>query len=134
MFSARIRSRALRDLLCPTLMLEIGTETNFIYFHLTHKGCTGSISAEFGEHFLDGKTNDLSSFGTDVEHWQNVEMMVLDKRARIFINQKEVFSMPYKESSGLITGLAFASNGLIEIDNIELTSLDGKVVFKDAFN
>jgi hypothetical protein len=134
MFSARLRMKALRDLLCPSMMVEIGCETNFIYFHLTSKGCTGSTSAQFGEQNLDGKTSDLSSFGTDLSQWQTVEMMVMDKKATVFINQKEIFSIPYSKSSGLITGLAFASNGLMEFDNIELTSLDGKVIFRDSFN
>lgn len=134
MFSARIRAKEINSLLCPTIMLEIGCETNFIYFHVTHKGCTSNITAQFGEHFLDGKTTDLSPFGTDVEHWQNIEMMVMDKKATIFINQKEVFSQAYTQSSGLVTGLVFVSNGLVELDNVELTSLDGKVVFRDAFN
>ena len=133
MLSARIRMKDLNNTLCPNIMIEVGCETNFLYFHLATPGCTGFINAQFGEQKLSGKTNDLSTFGCDVQNWKNVEMMVMDKHVSVYINQKEIFTKTYSHSSGLITGLAFISNGLCEIDNVELTGLDGKVVYKNSF-
>ena len=37
-------------------------------------------------------------------------------------------------SDGLITGLGFSSNGLCEIDQIELKGLEGKLVYEIDFN
>jgi hypothetical protein len=130
MLSARIRMKDINSSLCPNIMLEIGCETNFLYFSLATPGCTGILHAQFGEQLLSGKTNDLSTFGCDVQKWQNVEMIVMDKQVTIYINQKEIFTTSYSRSSGSITGLAFISNGLCEIDNLGLTGLDGKVVYQ----
>ena len=60
-------------------------------------------------------------------------MTVKNKHAIIKINGKEVFSTTYLEPTKMIAGLAFISNGLCEIDNVELVRLDGKVVYKNEF-
>ena len=132
-YSFRMRFKTVNNLLCPKIMVEIGCETNFLYFNLTNPGCTGTIDAQFGEHFLDGKTTDLSPFGCKVEEWQQVGFVVKDKIATVYINQKPIFTRPYSESAGILTGLVFVSNGLLEVDDIDLTSLDGKVIYRDSF-
>ena len=61
-------------------------------------------------------------------------MTVKNKEARVYINQREIFKQSYSVSPGLITGLAFMSNGLCEIDHISLKGLDGKVVYENGFD
>jgi hypothetical protein len=61
-------------------------------------------------------------------------VIVKNKEARFYIDQKEIFSKSYTRSAGLITGLTFSSNGLCEIDHIELKGLDGKVFYENDFN
>jgi hypothetical protein len=133
LFRARIRFTVLKNVMCPTIMHEICGQSNSLYFFTTLPGCTGTINTNVGEHFMSGKTTDLSSFGCDIRQWYNIEVIVKNKNARFYIDQKEIFSKAYTKSSGLITGLIFSSNGLCEIDDIELTGLDGKVVYKNDF-
>jgi len=133
-FKVRIRFKELKNVTCPKIMYEVTGESNSLYFFSTLPGCTGSIDANVGEHFMSGKTTDLSGFGCDIRQWQDVEVVVKNKEATFYINQTKIFSKSYTKSAGLITGLVFSSNGLCEIDQIELKGLDGKVVYESDFN
>jgi len=133
-FKVRIRFKELKNVTCPKIMYEVTGESNSLYFFSTLPGCTGSIDANVGEHFMSGKTADLSGFGCDIRQWQDVEVVVKNKEATFYINQTKIFSKSYTKSAGLITGLVFSSNGLCEIDQIELKGLDGRVVYESDFN
>jgi hypothetical protein len=82
---------------------------------------------------LSGKTNDLSGFGCDITQWQDYEMEVRNRQAKVRINGKEVFAAKYNTSVGNITGLGFISNGLVAVDQVELKGLDGTVVYSNQF-
>lgn len=133
-FKVRIRFKELKNVMCPKIMYEVTGQSNSLYFFNTLPGCTGNIDANVGEHFMSGKTSDLSGFGCDIRQWHDIEVVVKNKEATFYIDQKEIFSRSYTKSAGLITGLVFSSNGLCEIDQIELKGLDGKVVYESGFN
>ncbi len=130
----RIAFKAINNVACPMIVHEVCGQSNSLYFYTTLPGCTGNINLNVGEHFLSGKTTDLSGFGGDVHQWQDVEVIVKDKEATFYINGQKVYSKAYTTSPGLITGLAFMSNGLCEIDHIELKGLDGKLVYANNFD
>lgn len=130
---ARVRFKAVNNVTCPMIMPEICEQSNSLYFFTTLPGCTSNTGVNVGEHLLNGKTTDLSSFGVDIYQWQDMEVIVKNKTARIFIGNREIFSAAYTRSGGLITGLTFTSNGLCEIDDISLRGTDGKVVYENDF-
>jgi hypothetical protein len=88
---------------------------------------------QFGENFLSGKTNDLSTVASDVKEWQDVVITVNNRKAKIRMNDREVFSAQYDQSSGFITGFGFISNGLPEVDFVSLQTLDGKMIYSNDF-
>ncbi len=130
---ARLRFKAVNNVTCPMIMPEICEQSNSLYFFTTLPGCTSNTGVNVGEHLLNGKTTDLSSFGLDIYQWQDMEVIVKNKIAQIFIGTREIFSAAYTRSGGLITGLTFTSNGLCEIDDISLRGTDGKVVYENDF-
>jgi hypothetical protein len=87
----------------------------------------------FSEKIISGKDTNLAPISFDVTQWTDIELTVKNKLATIKINGKESFSSGYKTDTKLITGLSFISNGLCEVDNVELKGLDGKVVCKNDF-
>ena len=133
-FKTRVRMRELRNNFCPTLMLEVWTQRYFNFFQSTSKGCASEAMAEFGENFISGKNNDLSALGYDLTEWVDVEWIVKNRRVTISFNGKRVLETSYKQDVGYITGMAFISNGLPEIDHVELKGLDGKVVYENDFS
>jgi len=130
----RIKVNELDNTSCPNFMCEIFCQQNFMYFKNTVGGCVSELDNQFGENYLSGKTHDFSAMGVDLKAWQNVELTVKNKKASIKINNMEVFSTIYEQSCGLITGLGFISNGLCEVDAVDLKTIDGKNIYSNNFD
>jgi hypothetical protein len=130
----RIKVNDLNNAYCPYFMSEVFCQRNFMFFRSTVKGCVSELGAQFGPDFLSGRTNDLSGLATDVKGWQQVEVKVENKRASVRINHNEVFSTRYYQSCGLITGLGFISNGLCEVDSVNLRTNDGEPIYSNNFD
>jgi hypothetical protein len=126
----RVKVNEIRNNVCPSLMCEIFCQKNFMYFKSMPKGCSNEISVQFGDNALNGSTADLSGLAMDVKNWQNIEFIVKNRKAVIKINNIESFSADYKISAGLITGLGFISNGLCEVEFVELKDPDGKIIYQ----
>jgi hypothetical protein len=129
----RIKVNPVTNDYCPSFMVEVFCQNNFMYFTSTPKGCASEITAQFGENLQSGKTNDLSALATDSKAWQEMELTVKNKKVSITMNNKDVFSTTYRESAGLLTGLGFISNGLVEVDFVEMKTVDGKDVYRNDF-
>jgi hypothetical protein len=98
----------------------------------TNKGCANKASLLLGRE-IKGNETDLTAVTFDVSQWTDVEIASTNNIVSIYINNKEVFSAPSFDRIKYISGLAFISNGLCEVDNIALTGLDGKIVYKNEF-
>jgi hypothetical protein len=129
----RVRMKEVRNNLCPYIAFEVYCQRNFMLMKSTPKGCANRALLWFGEKDINGKETDLAPIAFDVTQWTDVELLVRDKHVTININGKKVFSTSYQSTSQLITGLSFISNGLCEVDYVELTSLNGTIVCKDNF-
>ena len=127
--TARIKMTEMRNTACPWIMPEIYCQKGFMYCALTMPGCTGGISAQFGDQGIDGKKNDLSALACDVRQWHQLEIVNRRRQVTIAIDGKTVMTKAYTVSAGLITGLGFHSNGLCQADSIQLADLDGKSVY-----
>jgi len=125
----RIKVDELKNEPCSFLMTEVFCQRQFMYFISTLKGCTSELRSQFGENDLNGKTNDLSALGSNVRTWQNVAFSVKNKNATISINGSKVFSASYYHSCGLITGIGFISNGLCEVDSLDMKTIEGKEIY-----
>lgn len=128
--TARIKMTEVRNTACPFIMPEVFCQQGFMFCTFTMPGCTGSIGAQFGDKEINGTRNDLSPLAIDVHQWHFLEMLVRQKKVTISIDGKAVMKQEYTASAGLITGLGFHSNGLSQVDSIQLTGLDGKIVLQ----
>jgi hypothetical protein len=128
----RIRVNEIRNNFCPFFICEVFCQKNFMFFKSMPKGCASEIIAQYGENYLSGKNHDLSALSSDVKNWQDIEVSIIDKKVNIKLNGVTVFSSSYKESGGLITGLGFISNGLCEVDGIDLKTRGGKIIYSNG--
>jgi hypothetical protein len=134
-FIMKCRARVIdvRNNACPYLMYEVYSQHRFMFFRSASRGCANEIVAGFGDLILNGRNMDLSALATDVRQWQDIEFSVRNKRVNIRVNGVDRFSAEYHASPGVLTGLGFISNGLCQVDFVELKSLDGKVFYQDDF-
>ncbi|HEV8511926.1 MAG TPA: hypothetical protein VGQ59_01535 [Cyclobacteriaceae bacterium] len=131
--TARVRMDPVKPTLCPWIISEVYSQNSLFFFTGTIPGCTGEVKALFSDKYLDGKKNDLSSLGFDVRNWKNVRIEVKKKEVRISVEGKEVFATTYKRPGGLIQGMGFGSNGLCEVDYVQLTDSVGNIVYRNDF-
>lgn len=132
-FKTRVRVQELKKNPCPYLMLEVFCQKNFMYFISTPKGCTSESKLQFGNLVLNGKTTDLSALGANVLEWMEVKIEVKNRVVAIYYGDQKVYTGRYTTSSGKITGIGFISNGLCEVDQVELKGLDGKIFYQNDF-
>lgn len=129
----RVRMKQVSNNFCPYLTIEIYCEKYLMLIKSTPKGCASEAQLYFGEKSISGKNADLVSIAYDVTKWTDVEITVKNKQAVIKINGRQCFLTSYQKDTKLITGLSFISNGLCEVDNVDLTGADGKVMYKNNF-
>lgn len=130
---AKVRMDPVKPTLCPWIISEIYSQNSFFFFTATIPGCTGEAKGMFGDKYLDGKKVDLSSFGFDVRSWRNIKIDVKHRVVKISVEGKEVYTTAYERGGGLVQGMGFGSNGLCEIDYVQLTDSVGKVVYRNDF-
>ena len=129
----RVRMKEVKNNLCPFLTLEIFCQRNYMIIKSTEKGCASVARVQFGNKVLDGKENDLGNISFDVREWNDVELLVKNKNVTVKINDKVAYETSYENTTKNIAGLAFISNGLCEVDRVDLTGNDGVVVYRNEF-
>lgn len=131
--NARVKMSKIKNTLCPWIISEVYGQNSFFYFTGTIPGCTSEIQAMFSNKYIDGKTNDLSSFGYDVMSWKEIQMRVRDRVVKISIEGEEVFETSYERPGGLVRGMGFGSNGLCEVDYVLLRDSAGSIIYRNDF-
>ena len=132
-FRTRVRMREVRPNTCPYIEIELYCQRSFMIMKSTTKGCAHTALIRFGEQVMQGIDIDLLPISFDVSQWTDIEIIVKDKVATVKINGKEVFSTRFVTDTKNLAGLGYISNGLCEVDQAELVSLDGKVMYKNDF-
>ncbi len=135
-FIMKYRARVVdvKNSACPFLMYEVFSQNRFMAVKSTPPGCANEMALSLGDVVLSGKSTDLSALSMNVKEWQDVEFAVRDKHVTIRINGVERYSIQYKVSPGVITGLGFISNGLCQVDFVELTDLSGRIFYSNNFD
>lgn len=132
-YKTRVRMQEVRNSLCPYIEVELYCQRSFMNMRCTTQGCAHEAFIVFGEQLKRGSDNDLLPITFDVSRWTDIEITVKNKAAVVKINGKEAFSTKYITDTKYLAGLGFISNGLCEVDRVELYSLDGKLMYKNEF-
>jgi hypothetical protein len=118
---------------CPYIELELFCQRDFMVMRSTTKGCAHENFVAFGEQVIRGKDNDLLPISFDASQWTDIEIVVNDKVVTIKINDEVAYSTQFTKDTRYLTGLGYISNGLTEVDAVELAGLDGKVMYRNDF-
>jgi transcriptional regulator with XRE-family HTH domain len=132
-FKTRVRMREVRNTLCPYIEVELYCQRSFMIMRSTTKGCAHEALIVFGEQLKKGNDTDLLPIAFDISLWTDIEITVKNRIAVVKVNDKEVFSTRYVTDTKNLAGLGYISNGLCEVDKVELTGLDGKIMYKNEF-
>ena len=91
-------------------------------------GCSSDNNVMLNDVYQSGKEHDLSAFGTDLQEFTEVELLVENKDVSVLINGKEVYTSRYEESMGQLVGLRFKFLGMGEVKEFSLRDQDGNQI------
>ena len=118
--------------ICQLSKIYILCEGTAIAIPLCSKGCISSLDLLFTNYYTSGKQNDLSVFGVDFSSFVKVRIETVDRKAKIFLNDKLVYSINQDIVKAKIIGFDFTFQGTGSVDYVKLSN--GKVNYQDDFN
>ncbi len=95
-------------------------------------GCVAELYVVAGDKEVSGRTNDLSSLGTDLADWTPVTIGVKDRIVFVEIDGELVYQVPFSEEIGDIVGLRYLFRGHGQVRNVSLSDGTGNVAL-DSF-
>jgi len=107
--------------ICPGAALLIKGQYEYMYINLGAKGCESELKTSISEKKFDGKKLDLTAFGTNIYHWQNIKVINTKKAISIELNGKQIFKTTYTKPLGDLKeiGFIFKGNGIIKETKID---------------
>jgi len=109
---------------CKTAKIFVLCSKGAFIIPFTIPGCVSDINLKANDHYLDGNSNDLSSFSVDLSDWANIKLEVKNRMMKVFLDDKLVRQETYKEDAGEVVGIRFSFLGAGAVKKIKL--LDGK--------
>jgi len=91
-------------------------------------GCISDLTLFAMGNTIDGKSNDLSAFGTNLTEWQEVKCEVKGQQAQISLNDELIREVYIPEYMGNLVGFKFRFDGAGEVDYVKLTGPQGLVM------
>jgi len=90
-----------------------------------------SVDLLFTNFYTSGKQEDLSAFGVDFNSFVKVRVESKNRKGRIFINDKLVYSVNKDIIKSKIIGFDFTFQGTGSVDYVKMSN--GKVNYVDNF-
>ena len=132
-FRTRLRLDSIGNYACPQLSVTLVCEEGIFYVPLTTLGCVGNIGVKFAEVVKSGNNSDLSAFGINNYEWQELQINVKDKNAKVMLNGANIFNTTYHTDYGLLMGLVISFTGSGSIDYVEVLDPQGNHILNDNF-
>lgn len=110
---------------CKTAKIFVLCSKGAFIIPFTIPGCISDINLKANDIYLQGKSNDLSSFSADLSDWSQVRINVTDRELRVYLNDILVRQEKFKEDAGEIVGLRFSFLGAGAVKQIKLLDQHG---------
>ncbi|MCE6990510.1 hypothetical protein [Dyadobacter sp. CY323] len=119
---------------CSQVRVTVFGETSKHLFDVMKPGCVHWTDLQFSEINKQGESNQLNFLGADLHQGGSVQMKVVNKHARVFINEKQVYETDYLEPLKQIYGLGITFAGIGEIHSVLLKDLKTGKTFDGNFD
>ena len=119
---------------CSQFNLEVYGERSRHEVILIKPECVAWSVVRFSELFRQGEQDDLSSVGVDLSKRGVVKLEVINKKVRLFINEKVVHQASYKFPLKKIYGVKIIFSGIGTLHNLVMKDLRTGEIFRDGFS
>lgn len=134
LLDTRIVCDSINTIACPGFELVVICEAHIFFVRMMGKGCERNIGIKMGEVYHDGIKSDLSAFGRDLHQWQRLQIQIVDKQARIYLDKQPVYTINFKNDFGKVVGLVYNFTGAGAVDYVKLKNGANKLVYDDEFD
>ncbi|MCF7567821.1 hypothetical protein L3X37_05510 [Sabulilitoribacter arenilitoris] len=119
--------------ICQTASIYLIGEKGALIIPFTIPGCISDINVLLNDVYLNGKEQDLSSFGLDLSTLKNIKINVIKKHIKVIVDDQQIFSSKYNEEVGDLVGIRYKFLGAGEVKHINLLNAKGETILKDNF-
>ena len=100
-----------------TKIIILGTKGAMI-IPFSIPGCVSDINLLLNDVYLNGKENDLSAFGVNFSLKKDIEIKIINKELKLFVNNNEVYSNKYNDTMGRLVGVRYRFIGALEVEKL----------------
>lgn len=115
---------------CQYVYISLLCQNGVIKIPLSEKGCISNLHAIIGMNYIDGKENDLSAFGFNMNEWHLVKCQAKDGDLTLNIDGKVVANEKLPTEVGKIIGISYSFYGCGAVRNVKLADHKGATYFK----
>lgn len=120
-------------LTCQEAYIQVHFENGHSLFPISIPGCVSNLTLRYNDYEENGRTSDLTAFGSNMDEWQKVKISAKGQSVNIRINDRLARSFTFSRNSGNIKYLQYRFKGCGIVDNITLADTLGNVVYKEQF-
>ncbi|GAB3995050.1 hypothetical protein GCM10028807_34170 [Spirosoma daeguense] len=118
---------------CSQVGITVWGESSQHMFDVMKPGCVHWIDLQTSDVFKSGHHDDLSFLGADLRAGGPIRLEVIDKHARIFINNQKVYEARYQTPLRRVYGVRIQFAGIGTVDSFSLRDLKTKETFSGNF-
>lgn len=118
--------------ICQNTRILVHGKDGVLIMPFSIPGCISDLQIFMMGMSIDGKSNDLSAFGTDIHNWQDLKCISKDGQVQIYLNGKMIREFTAPASIGDVVGFKYRFSGAGEVDYVRLTGGQG-VVLEEHF-
>ncbi len=118
---------------CSQVGVTVWGESSQHSFDVMKPGCVHWTELQTSDVYTSGQHDDLSFLGADLSAGGTLKLEVIDKYARIFINNRKVYEVRYTKPLKQIYGVNILFAGIGKINSFRLKDLKTGAVFAGSF-
>jgi cytochrome b561 len=115
---------------CQRVEVYIQCKNDIIIIPLIAKTCIGDIYLSFCGTGATSQYSDLSKFGADLSQWTKLRVVTVNKRAVIYVNGIEAYSLTFPNKPAGIVGVQYRLNGVGAVKDTKFES-KGRLIQMD---
>lgn len=121
-------------LVCQYCQVSIICENGMLSIPFCNPGCAANIHLHISDVVKQGRDNDLTPFGTDLSVWRNIKIVAIKKQVAVYIDDMNVYNIPFTKDLGRITGFHYKFYGCGAVNMVKLYNAKNELCFDDGFS
>ncbi|GAA4463990.1 hypothetical protein GCM10023189_42670 [Nibrella saemangeumensis] len=118
---------------CQQTKITLLLENDVIVVPLCQLGCVSELGLFIAGKVVDGKTADLSGFGSDLSRWTSVRCLAKNRHLQLWVNDRLAYETIIPNLPTRLIGIRYGFEGTGSVNYVKLSHLDGTVVYAETF-